>query len=148
MTSQSILCSSLTLLTMLTCVMGQGGQQVPPAPDNLYSCYNCQGSSFTWYTPVGVCSDNLANASRCLGGYCVKHVVKYYTGGMTVSRYCTNVSSYANGCIFDSSNVIQGWTWYCVCNGPNCNGAQKLKTGLLTLPLLAAAILIVKMIAK
>jgi len=143
MSTSSVLLLLALLGLMTTCVSAQ-----------LINCYTCQANTSSWYQPVGDCGDNPTRTNTtavqtCVGSYCVKQIVKYYTGGVVVSRSCASLSAYPSGCIFADSNTIQGWTWYCVCNSNFCNDALKLKLNVITiLPLTLAAIFVSKFLAS
>jgi hypothetical protein len=115
--------SHVTLLSLLLVLMTSSVRS------QLINCFSCQASSTSWTQPAaGDCAYS-ANATTsgqtCVSSYCVKQVVKYYTGGTVVARYCTNMSAYPSGCIYADSNTIQGWTWFCVCNSNYCNSAHR-----------------------
>jgi len=121
-TTHMTLLVTLLLVTLMTSQVG--GQQI--------TCFQCQASSASWYQSLGACGDGLAagNASTsgvqtCQGNFCIKQVVKYYTGGSVVTRYCANLSGYPSACVYSDSNAVQGWAWNCVCNTNYCNSANR-----------------------
>jgi hypothetical protein len=137
--------SHVTLLALLVVMMTSS------VASQLINCYSCQASTASWYQPVGDCGENPTRVNStamqgCVGSYCVKQIVKYYTGGVVVARYCTSTSAYPSGCIYADSNTIQGWTWFCVCNSNFCNSAHRLKMSILTAPLILATIFVSKLL--